>query len=90
MTDKTYTVEEIYELARHSYCSIRVESAYNGKVLCKAYRPEKHTNISNRSVISIEPKIYVDADKVFARPYLRLYVSGYEEYEKEHQKGEKQ
>ena len=83
MIDKTYTVEEIYELARYERCSIQVESAYNGKVLCKAYKPEKHTEVSNRSVVSITPKIKVDKDGMFATPYLRVFVSGFEEYEKE-------
>ena len=87
MYEKDYTVEEIYGLVANS-CHIQVESAYNGKILCKAYNPKKHDEISARVVCSISPCFSLSKNKDFARAYLRVFVNGFIEWEQERIKKE--
>ena len=44
------TVKEFSEIC-HS--PIKVMSAFNGKVLCYRYKPEKHTEIADREINSV-------------------------------------
>ena len=58
-------------------CGIKVHDAHNGKVLCRAYYPEKQTNLADREVLSIWTEINVKNSGFdsFARPVLCVYVA---------------
>lgn len=79
-------VIEFYE----EYCQgkLKVMSAYNGKILCKRFDPEKHIEVGERELSTIWAEI--EAPKhggfnQFAMPIIFAYVDGSVEYEKEHQ-----
>ena len=84
MDVKEITVKDIFELCEGN-CPLQVVSAYNGKLLCHAYKPEKHTHISNRIVYDIRPAIKVQG-YMYAFAFLEVSVRGREEYEEEQRK----
>lgn len=74
------TVREFSDLC-HS--KIKVMSAYNGKILCKAFNPEKHTEICEREVISIWCEIEATKPSGYyniASPVMCVYADGIKEY----------
>lgn len=62
---------------------VQVESAYNGKILCKNFKEAKHTEIAEREVCSVSTAIRLGYHKNYASSYLRVMVYGDVEYEKE-------
>ena len=84
MEEKKMTVQEIYGFVKGNSL-LQVVSAYNGKVLCKAYNPEKHTHISERIVYDISPAFKLQGG-LWAMAYLVVSVNGKEEYEEEQRK----
>ena len=66
--------------------TLEVQSAYNGKLLCKNYRHDKHGHLSNREVRSVWAEIRTSKGTFgnYAHPVLCVYVDGHEEYVKEH------
>ncbi len=67
---------------------LRVKSAYNDKILCYAYDPNKHTEIGKRELSCFWSEIQV-VNGIFgdyAMPYICCYVDGAEEYRKEHER----
>jgi hypothetical protein len=65
---------------------VQVESAYNGKILCKNFKEEKHTEIAETVVCSVSTAIRLGYHKNYASSYLRVMVCGDVEYEKENAK----
>lgn len=76
------TVKEFGELA---FCTevIEVESAYNGKVLCKRFVAAKHPAIAEREVVGFRSAIRVSRDGQYASAVTIVSVNGKIEYEKE-------
>lgn len=76
------TLNEFYK-----YCSpsaeIKVLSGFNGKVLCKKFKPLLHSEkYGNRKILNIWSEIAVKND-IFgnrAKPILVCYVDGFEEF----------
>ena len=64
---------------------VQVESAYNGKILCKNFKEEKHKWIAEKEVFSVSTAIRIGYNKNYASSYLRVMVYGDVEYEKEKQ-----
>ena len=60
---------------------IKVMSAYNGKVLCHRYKPEKHKEIDEREVYSVwtEIKLINNAYGNYAEPIICCYADGTKE-----------
>lgn len=74
------TVREFSDLC-HS--KIKVMSAYNGKILCKTFNSEKHTEIGEREVISIWCEIEATKPSGYyniALPVMCVYANGAKEY----------
>ena len=74
------TVREFSDLCN---IKIKVMSAYNGKILCKAFNPEKHTEIGEREVISIWCEIEATKPSGYyniALPVMCVYANGAKEY----------
>jgi hypothetical protein len=84
MEEKKLTVKDIYSLCQGN-CLLQVVSAYNNKVLCKNYHPDKHGKISNRVVYDIRPACKVQGE-IWCLAYLVVSVNGKEEYEEEQRK----
>lgn len=78
------TVQALYE-ACDCQSPLKVMSGYNGKVLCFAYKPEKHLNIGKREICALWAEIEVTKRPFgdFAKPALCCYVHGEEEYREE-------
>lgn len=75
------TVKEFSDLC-HS--KIKVMSGYNGKVLCKAFKPEKHTEIGEREIVSVWCEIEATKPSGYyniALPVMCVYVYGAKECE---------
>ena len=82
------TVIEFYE----EYCrsSLKIKSAYNGKVLCKDFNPEKHIEVGKREITTVWAEIETSKPRGFgniSRPIMCAFVDGAIEYNKEHVKG---
>lgn len=79
------TVNEFSKLCKST---LRVMSAYNGKILCYNYttNSEKHAEIGKREVLDIWSDIIVTDSGFghYATPILCAYVDGKPEYNKEH------
>lgn len=78
------TVQEFFETC-DCRGKLRVKSAYNGKILCYAYDPNKHTEIGKRELCCIWADITVANSGFgdYALPILCCYANGAEEYAKE-------
>lgn len=71
----------VAELARVAQTSMKVMSAYNGKVLCHRFDPEKHPSIGEREVSSVWADLRI-LDGAFSKqctPMLCVYADGTEE-----------
>lgn len=69
--------------------SVRVRSAYNGKILAFNFNPTKHSEtLGKREVIGVKPKIMLDRTAGYdtAYPVICCLVDGKEEYLKEYLK----
>lgn len=77
------TVEELYKGCRVE-STLKVMSAYNGRVLCYGFNPEKHKEIGERKVRAIWADIAVRESgfEHYARPIMCAYVDGTKEMEK--------
>lgn len=86
------TLYGFYEHYSVPTCDIKVLSAYNGKLLCKRYNPQKHGHLNSREVSSIWADVQVVKGTFcsIAKPILCLYVDGREEYEEEQRKKKQQ
>ena len=83
--NKQMNLGEFYDtLARSS--AVEVQSAYNGKLLCKSYRPEKHSHLSNRQIIRVWAEMRVSKGVFgnYAKPIICVFVDGHEEFVKEY------
>lgn len=62
---------------------LKVMSAYNGKVLCHNFNPNKHKEIGERRVASVWAEIMVKNSGFdsYARPIICVYVDGLKEME---------
>ena len=81
------TVQEFYEKCECK-STLRVKSAYNDKVLCYDYKPDKHTEIGKRELNCVWADITVTNSGFgdYARPIMVCYADGAEEYRKEREK----
>ena len=81
-------LEYILQLCNHAKAAILAKSAYNGKILCAKFNPQKHTHLANREVISIWPsvKLHKDIFGASTHPILECFLHGDVEYAKEHGK----
>ena len=73
------TVKEFSDLC-HS--KIKVMSGYNGKVLCKAFKPKKHTEIGEREIVTVWCEIEATKPSGYyniALPVMCVYVHGAKE-----------
>lgn len=80
------TVDELNNLAGRGID--KVMSGYNGKLLCRRYKPEKHKEIGQREVIGIWSEIALSNTGGYgniAHPILCCYVHGQKEYEEAQQ-----
>lgn len=79
------TLEELYDANIDFYSPIEVRSAYNGKVLCRKFDPQKHMEIAKRELLSM----WADTKKSNNDPggwiytVLCCYVDGRPECERE-------
>ena len=80
------TVKQLYDVLGYSE-RLQVESAYNGKTLCKKFNPKKHNGIAEREVSTIYSAISIGFHTNYAGSYLRAMVVGDVEYNAEHDKG---
>lgn len=76
------TLSEFYK----HYCKseLKVLSAFNGKVLCRNFNPNKHENIADREVHAVWAEVSVAPHFTFgnyAEPIICVYVDGRKEYE---------
>lgn len=72
---------KVAELAQVAQTSMKVMSAYNGKVLCQRFDPKKHKAIGEREVASVWADLVILKD-VFgnqAKPIICVYADGTEE-----------
>lgn len=82
------TLSEFYKF----YCKseLKVMSAFNGKVLCRNFIPEKHKGIADREVRSVWAEIKSSSNYSFgnyAKPIICVFVDGRKEYEETFRKG---
>ena len=80
----------VNELSQYVKCDLEVKSGFNGKVICKRYNPQKHTEITYRGVTAIWSEIRAlngCGYSSMAKPVICVYVNGQPECEKLH-KGE--
>lgn len=64
---------------------IMVMSAFDGKVLCKAFDPKKHNKYANREIISIWADVRLSSGISYGnwvKPIICVYVDGKEEADK--------
>lgn len=73
----------VLELSKVTQGPMKVMSGYNGKVLCRAFKKEKHEEIGKREVLSVWSEITVTNSGYhsFASTILCVYVSGGKEHE---------
>lgn len=73
----------VAELALVAQTPLKVMSGYNGKVLCRAFKKEKHEEIGKREVLSVWSEIAVTNSGFhsFASSTLCVYVCGGKEHE---------
>ena len=78
------TVKELYDSIKIK-SSLRILSAYNGKILCYEYKPHKHVELGEREIVALWSDIVVQNFSYghSACPVLCMYVDGRFEYEKE-------
>lgn len=76
------TVNEYMDICRSS---LKVLSAYNGRVLCASFDPTKHTAIGERKIISVwsDVKLVRGNFGQYTTPIMCCYVDGYKEYMEE-------
>ena len=76
MAKPSMTVQALYEVC-DTQTALKVMGAYNGRVLCRAYDPEKHTEIGKRYICALWADI--ELQKIpfgnSARPVLCCYVA---------------
>ena len=81
------TINEFYNAGEMFHCTstIKVLSAYNGKVLCKCFDPKKHTEIGKRELRTFWADMEVSrmGYSVYAHPIICCHADGRPEYEKE-------
>lgn len=76
----------VAELSKIAHTSLKVMSAYNGKVLCHRFDPNNHKEIGEREVKSVFADLRI-LDGVFGKqctPLLCVYADGAPEAFKEH------
>lgn len=79
------TVQELFDVCESP---IKVKSAYNDKVLCYEYSPDKHGKLCRRMVVAV----WADLENIkstfgnYAKAKICAYVEGSEEAEKEWKK----
>ena len=79
------TVTEFYK--DHCQSTLKIKSAYNGKILCHSFDPIKHSEIGEREILSIWAEMKASTPTGFgniAIPIICAYASGRIEYEKDH------
>lgn len=77
-------LNELYEaISFHSLLEVR--SAFNGKILCKKFDPQKHVEIGERELVSMwaDTRKHSNNPSEWIYPVLCCYVDGGPEYEKE-------
>lgn len=82
-------LNEFYEtLNFHSLLEVR--SAFNGKILCRKFDPQKHMEIGERELVSMwaDTRKHSNNPGEWVYPVLCCYVNGRPEYEKEAVNGE--
>ena len=69
----------------HCRCSLKLFSAYNDKLLCKSFNPQKHVELAEREILSIWADVEVTkgANSKMLYPIICAYVNGRIEYQKE-------
>lgn len=82
----------LFSLKDFCQCSLKVMSAYNGKILCKSFNPKnpKHADFGTREVVSIWSEIVTRSNGYnnCASAQLCVYVDGKPEYDAEHPSAE--
>lgn len=82
------TINDFYNAGEMFHCpsKIKVLSAYNGKVLCKRYDPEKHSEIGKRELRTFWADMEVSrcGFSTYAYPIICCHADGKPEYDKEH------
>lgn len=75
------TVQELYDVCESR---LKIKSAYNGKVLCYNFKPDKHGNIGKREILAVWASIETEDIGFgnYASPIMCAYVEGSEEYKK--------
>ena len=78
------TVAELFDKCRVQ-SQMKVMSAYNGKVLCNRFNPEKHKDIGERGVSAIWADVHVvkSAFGGCAVPIICVYANGLKELEED-------
>lgn len=76
------TVSELFEKCKVQ-STLKVMSAFNGKVLCHNFNPEKHEEIGNRRVECVFADIVVRESGFghYASPVMCVYANGLKEME---------
>lgn len=83
----------VNEFAKICNSPLKVLSAYNGKVLCYQFNPDKHAEIGKREIsdcVWAEMNVVKSPFGNYARPIMCCYVNGSVEYEKERNKNAKE
>lgn len=78
-------VIDLFEICDDTYADLKVLSAFNGKVLCHKFKPEKHIEIADRNVKSLWADLITynsgcDYHKR-VKPILCVFVDGKKEYD---------
>ena len=76
---------KVKEYAKLCRSTLKVLSAYNGKVLCFVFDETKHLEIAEREITSVWAEIKVTDSSFgnYAKPIMCAFVDGRIEYEKE-------
>lgn len=76
------TVAELYKDCRVKSI-LKVMSAYNMKVLCQNFNPEKHKDIGERRVSAVWAEILIQRSAFgnYAKPIMCVYADGLKEME---------
>lgn len=76
-------VKDLFEICENTGVDLKVLSAFNGKVLCYNFKPEKHIEIAERDVETLWADL-ITYDRGYykgVKPILCVYVDGRKEYE---------
>lgn len=76
------TVAELFEKCKVQ-STLKVMSAFNGKVLCRNFNPERHREIGERRVSAVWADIEVRESGFghYANPIMCVYADGLKEME---------